>query len=66
MSNVKPQPTRKTHSTLRDQHIREGADWTPASSRGDDLSVAKSRRCVVLGRRVSQDNRDAHHGGHDE
>ena len=63
---LKTHADKSTHSTLREKRNQERADWTPASSRGDDLSVAKSRRCVVLGRRVSQDNRDAHHGGHDE
>ena len=65
---VKTPARGSTHSTLRDQRIREGGVWTAPSSRGIGLSVSDSASagCVPLGGRVSHDNEYEHHGGHDE
>ena len=68
MTNYKDQAVASVANTLRAQHTSERPRWTRVLSGniGVSLTVRLSADCVVLGRRVSQDNRDAHHGGHDE
>ena len=65
---VKTPARGSAHSTLRDQHIREGDAWTAPSSRGIGLSVTVtlSAGCVPLGGQVSQTIAYEHDGGHDE
>ena len=53
MSNLKPQPTRTLHYTLRDQRDSERDAWTASLSRGFGISASDSvsRGRVAFGRR---------------
>jgi hypothetical protein len=66
MHNVKSEPTRTTHSTLRNQRTEERDAWTASFSSRPDISASDSasRGRDVLGRQVSPTTAYEHHGGH--
>jgi len=65
MCNVKPCGAVWTVSTTETPTAREGGRLTALPARAPAISIADSRRCVVLGRRATTSQTNVN-GGHDE